>query len=51
MNHNFEINLIEINSIPGMTSNSLVPMSAKHSGLNYIDLIQNVLLTLELGYD
>ena len=43
MNHNFEINLIEINSIPGMTSHSLVPMSAKHSGLNYIDLIKLLL--------
>ena len=43
MNQNFEINLIEINSIPGMTSHSLVPMSAKHSGLNYIDLIKLLL--------
>jgi D-alanine-D-alanine ligase len=43
MNNDFEINLIEINSIPGMTSHSLVPMSAKHSGLNYIDLIKLLL--------
>ena len=43
MNHNFEINLIEINSIPGMTSHSLVPMSAKYSGLKYIDLIKLLL--------
>ena len=43
MSHDFEINLIEINSIPGMTSHSLVPMSAKNSGLSYIDLIKSIL--------
>ena len=43
MDHNFKINLIEINSIPGMTSHSLVPMSAKYSGLKYIDLIKLLL--------
>ena len=39
MDSSHNINLIEINSIPGMTSHSLVPMSAKKSGLSYIDLI------------
>lgn len=43
MNDNYEINLIEINSIPGMTSHSLVPMSAKKFGLSYIDLIKLIL--------
>jgi D-alanine-D-alanine ligase len=43
MSHDFEINLIEINSIPGMTSHSLVPMSAKNSGLSYINLIKLIL--------
>ncbi len=43
MDNNHNINLIEINSIPGMTSHSLVPMSAKKSGLSYIDLISLIL--------
>ena len=43
MNDNYDINLIEINSIPGMTSHSLVPMSAKKFGLSYIDLIKLIL--------
>ena len=43
MDSSHNINLIEINSIPGMTSHSLVPMSAKKSGLSYIDLITLIL--------
>ncbi|MCY1562809.1 D-alanine--D-alanine ligase [compost metagenome] len=30
--------LLEINTSPGMTSHSLVPMSAKAAGLSYEDL-------------
>ena len=33
------INLIEINSIPGMTDHSLVPKSAKKNGLSYDQLL------------
>ena len=33
------INLIEINSIPGMTDHSLVPKSAKKNGLSYHQLL------------
>ena len=39
MDDDHNINLIEINSIPGMTSHSLVPMSAKKAGLSYNELI------------
>ncbi|MBS83348.1 MAG: D-alanine--D-alanine ligase [Gammaproteobacteria bacterium] len=39
INNKDEIHLIEVNTIPGMTSHSLVPMSAKKKGLNFIDLI------------
>ena len=38
------VNLIEINSIPGMTDHSLVPKSAKKNGLSYHQLL---LLLLE----
>ncbi len=37
--------LLEINTLPGMTSHSLVPMSAKVSGLSYADLCWALLET------
>ena len=37
------INLIEVNSIPGMTNHSLVPMSAKKNGLTYLSLIEKLI--------
>lgn len=39
------IKLIELNSIPGMTNHSLVPMSAKKIGWTYLQLIETILLT------
>ena len=38
-----EISLIEINTIPGMTDHSLVPMSANHINISYIKLIEKIL--------
>ena len=38
-----EISLIEINTIPGMTDHSLVPMSANHINISYIELIEKIL--------
>ncbi len=35
--------LIEVNTIPGMTSHSLVPMSAKQAGLSFNDLVIRIL--------
>ncbi len=43
MDDSYNINLIEVNSIPGMTSHSLVPMSANKAGLSYHDLIMLIL--------
>ena len=43
MNDDGKIQLIEINSIPGMTDHSLVPMSAKKNNLNYYDLLKILL--------
>tara|TARA_B110000858_G_scaffold124844_1_gene142293 strand:+ start:964 stop:1899 length:936 start_codon:yes stop_codon:yes gene_type:complete len=39
MNNDSLVNLIEINSIPGMTDHSLVPKSAKKNGLSYHQLL------------
>jgi D-alanine-D-alanine ligase len=35
--------LIEVNTVPGMTSHSLVPMAAKQAGLSFDELVMNVL--------
>tara|TARA_B100001250_G_scaffold412579_1_gene444199 strand:+ start:23043 stop:23975 length:933 start_codon:yes stop_codon:yes gene_type:complete len=37
--------LIEVNTIPGMTSHSLVPMSAKKAGITFENLVKEILLT------
>jgi D-alanine-D-alanine ligase len=42
--------LLEINTSPGMTSHSLVPMSARADGLSYEDLCVAVLRTASLDY-
>lgn len=36
--------LIEVNTVPGMTSHSLVPMAAKQSGLSFDDLVMKILM-------
>lgn len=35
--------LIEVNTVPGMTSHSLVPMAAKQAGLSFEDLVLSIL--------
>ena len=37
--------LIEVNTIPGLTSHSLVPMAAKQAGINFDDLVLRILNT------
>ena len=37
--------LLEINTIPGMTSHSLVPMAAKAVGIDFEELVWRVLET------
>lgn len=36
--------IIEINTVPGMTDHSLVPMAAKQAGMNFENLVFNILL-------
>lgn len=37
--------LIELNSVPGMTDHSLVPMAAKQAGMNFEALVKQILVT------
>ena len=37
--------LIELNTIPGLTDHSLVPMAAKHKGINFEELVVRILQT------
>lgn len=47
---NGETLFIEVNTIPGMTSHSLVPMAAKHAGIEFDELVLRILDTsLETG--
>ena len=43
--------LLEINTSPGMTGHSLVPMSARAIGMQYEDLCIEILKTAALDYD
>ena len=43
--------LLEINTSPGMTSHSLVPMSARAIGMDYENLCLEILKTAALDYD
>jgi len=41
--------LLELNTSPGMTSHSLVPMAAKADGIDYADLVLEILAHAALG--
>lgn len=43
--------LLEMNTSPGMTSHSLVPMSARAAGISYEDLCLQVLTSASLDHD
>ena len=41
--------LIEVNTVPGMTDHSLVPMAARHAGIDFEELVWRILaMTLEV---
>jgi D-alanine-D-alanine ligase len=42
--------LLEMNTSPGMTSHSLVPMSARAAGIGYEELCLRILATASLDY-
>lgn len=42
---NGDFRLLEVNTVPGLTSHSLVPMAARAAGLDFIELVKNILRT------
>ena len=38
-----QLGVLEINTVPGFTENSLFPLAAKISGINYQELITNII--------
>jgi D-alanine-D-alanine ligase len=45
MDDSGQYQLIEINTVPGMTDHSLVPMAAKQAGINFEELVWRILET------
>jgi D-alanine-D-alanine ligase len=43
-NEQGEFQLLEVNTIPGMTDHSLVPMAAKAAGMDFPELVARILL-------
>lgn len=41
---------LEVNTVPGMTGHSLVPMAAKQTGIDFDELVMRILATSELRY-
>lgn len=41
--------LLEINTVPGMTDHSLVPMAARHAGMNFEQLVLKILDLTHVG--
>lgn len=41
--------LLEVNTVPGMTSHSLVPMAAREAGIDFDELVWRILLTSGTG--
>ena len=40
--------ILEINTVPGMTATSLLPMAARHAGISFESLVQRILLSARL---
>lgn len=41
--------LLEVNTVPGMTDHSLVPMAARHAGMSFEQLVLNILELADVG--
>lgn len=50
MDEDGQMHLLEINTIPGFTATSLVPMAAAETGLDFPDLCEEI-INIELGKD
>lgn len=40
--------ILEINTVPGMTATSLLPMAARHAGISFENLVEDILLSARL---
>ena len=40
--------ILEINTIPGMTETSLLPMAARYAGMSFADLVEKIILSARL---
>jgi D-alanine-D-alanine ligase len=40
---------VEVNTLPGMTSTSLLPKIARHAGLSYEDVVERILQSARLS--
>jgi len=49
MDEKGKVYLLEANTSPGMTDHSLVPMAAKHSGMNFDQLVLRILRMTHVG--
>ena len=44
-------NVLEMNTVPGMTQTSLLPMAAKQSGIEFDDLVVEILKLAKLEFE
>lgn len=44
-----EFKVLEVNTVPGMTSHSLVPMAAKAAGYSFDDLVSRILMATDVS--
>jgi len=49
LDHDGKLQLLEVNTIPGMTDHSLVPMAARAAGIAFEDLCVRILETVHVG--
>ena len=49
LDHDGKLQLLEVNTIPGMTDHSLVPMAARAQGISFEDLVVRILETAHVG--
>lgn len=45
MDHHGQFQLLEVNTLPGMTDHSLVPMAARQAGMSFSELVVQILRT------
>ena len=47
MDKKFNLHLIEVNTVPGMTDHSLFPLAARHTGLSFEQTVQHIVDLIE----